>query len=108
MLFFRLRISGNLPNFNFTVSETRLLDILKLLYSIPTPPSTPDTNLLEEPGELIEPSTQSRARMQFIAKATGDDMKDDEEAADDAKAKTKKAKEEQIHLDLTVVLDQVS
>ena len=37
----KLRLFGSLPDITLTVSEQRLLDVLQLLVSIPTPPPDP-------------------------------------------------------------------
>lgn len=108
---------------NFTVSDTRLLDILKLLLSIPTPPPGPEAEAspLDEEIVIPETSTRDRAKMKAILEATGDEMKaveeEDEEGEEDSKSvedvekDKKKAKDEinqeQIQIEVDMVLNEV-
>lgn len=109
----RLRVTGNLPDLNFTASETRLIDILKLLASIPTPPPGPEAIEDEDVIDWTQPTTKNRARMKAILDATNGATKDDDKDSGAKKEDRPKGAEgkgpdkEQIQIDLNLVLKQV-
>ena len=112
-MYFSLRILGNLPNIVLELSADRIVDVLKLVNSIPLPK-------FEEPAEAI-PVAQIRQRAKMRAIMEVNEI--DEEAAvrlpgaivptksamqhETASEQERRQRQNQVQIDVRIKLDKV-
>ncbi|EYC32490.1 hypothetical protein Y032_0003g1609 [Ancylostoma ceylanicum] len=105
----RMRIIGALPDIVIGISDIRLLDLTRLLLSIPKPEPDPEVAAIEE--KLIESTeikVKDRAKMKTIMEVQeieSDEKPAQEAAADDSQKS--KTSEQQVQLELDLHLNQI-
>ncbi|RCN41930.1 hypothetical protein ANCCAN_12090 [Ancylostoma caninum] len=106
----RMRIIGTLPDIVIGISDIRLLDLTRLLLSIPKPEPDPEVAAIEE--KLIEASeikVRDRAKMRTIMEAQ--EIESDEKPAQEAvtdESQKSKTSEQQVQLELDLHLNQAT
>uniref|UniRef100_F1KPF0 Vacuolar protein sorting-associated protein 13A n=1 Tax=Ascaris suum TaxID=6253 RepID=F1KPF0_ASCSU len=107
----KMRILGNLPDVVVTMSDERLLQLLKLALSIPTPPPEDEVAGLADltsQADFERAKLRDRAKMRAIMEADeiGEEVAAKEQPAADSTAE-KKVHEQQVQLEMELQLNQV-
>uniref|UniRef100_A0A914WWB3 Uncharacterized protein n=1 Tax=Plectus sambesii TaxID=2011161 RepID=A0A914WWB3_9BILA len=99
----KIRIFGALPDLIMSMSDERLLELMKLGLSIPPPPPGPP----EPPvaAAVPTPNIRERARMKAIAEVDEVDVEDDSVGEDDTDAQA--FKEQQVQVEVSILLHVV-
>uniref|UniRef100_A0A158PAL8 Vacuolar protein sorting-associated protein 13 n=1 Tax=Angiostrongylus cantonensis TaxID=6313 RepID=A0A158PAL8_ANGCA len=102
----RIRVIGALPDILVTMSDIRVLELTRLLLSIPTPEPDPEPPSV---GEVVHNADiATRAKMRTIMEAqemeTTDNQGSDPSKAEDEKSKTS---EQQVQVELDLHLNQI-
>uniref|UniRef100_A0A913HS02 Vacuolar protein sorting-associated protein 13A n=1 Tax=Strongyloides stercoralis TaxID=6248 RepID=A0A913HS02_STRER len=109
----KIKMFGNLPDFKIRISDNRLLMLMGLIFSIPTPPPDPVT---ESEMEMIEaslrPKLKDRAKIKAIMDVQDVDTitnKSTEETQDDEDAMRQKMLDlQQVQVDINLKLNEVA
>lgn len=98
----RAKVFGSLPDLDLSISDRRLLDILKLLMTIPTPPPAPvpKTSILV----IEEPTLKERAKLKTIMEDNEVELTEEESVV---KPKVDK-QQVQTNLEVALMLDKIS
>ncbi|WKX92088.1 hypothetical protein Q1695_010264 [Nippostrongylus brasiliensis] len=102
----RMRLIGALPDIVVGVSDVRLLELTKLMLSIPTP--EPDPQPVQEVKIVGEANLKARAKMKTIMETQEIETKD-EKKGDSATEGAEKSKtsEQQVQVELDLHLNQI-
>ncbi|CAD27608.1 Vacuolar protein sorting-associated protein 13 [Caenorhabditis elegans] len=105
----KMRVIGDLPNIVIGISDDRLIGLMKLGLSIPTPKADEKTKA-EKELEVPVAKIKDRAKMRTIMEV--EEMEEDvtqkeEGGDDDEKEKKKKTSEQQVQIELDLRLNQI-
>uniref|UniRef100_A0A0K0FDI7 Vacuolar protein sorting-associated protein 13A (inferred by orthology to a human protein) n=1 Tax=Strongyloides venezuelensis TaxID=75913 RepID=A0A0K0FDI7_STRVS len=109
----KIKMFGNLPDFKIRISDNRLLMLMGLIFSIPTPPPDPVT---ESELEMIEaslrPKLKDRAKIKAIMDVqeveTIKDEKVDQTQDDEDSKRQKMLDLQQVQVDINLKLNEVA
>ncbi|EFP12519.1 hypothetical protein CRE_29770 [Caenorhabditis remanei] len=106
----KMRILGDLPDIVIGISDVRLIGLMKLALSIPTPKADEKTKAEKELEVVPEAKIKDRAKMRTIMEA--EEMEEDVTQRDDGededeKQKKKKTSEQQVQIELDLRLNQI-
>uniref|UniRef100_A0A8R1E5I1 Chorein N-terminal domain-containing protein n=1 Tax=Caenorhabditis japonica TaxID=281687 RepID=A0A8R1E5I1_CAEJA len=103
----KMRVIGDLPDIVVGISDVRLIGLMKLALSIPTPKPDEKTEAEKKLEEVPVAKIKDRAKMRTIMEA--EEMEEDETQKEEEEEgdKKKKTSEQQVQIELDLRLNQI-